>query len=347
MMNMKKEVWGFCPPPIGGISIYCKRLAEKMAVRDKSFVMRNFAPSKSSSPYIVDVKNALIEFFKLPFVKKRIIHAQFTNFNLLLLLYLFGWKHKLVLTLHNRRLVLLKGWRRLVISRLLRRVKYVIFNDPTYIPSLVENFKIDEGKIVILPTYISPGEDEMKGLTPDIEDFIARHEYTLSANANRIIKNELFGDLYGIDQLIVLMDRLVNEDGLNAGMVFCISEIFNQGYYEECLDKINSLGLSEHFHFVIQSKVNGFEVWGATDLFLRPTMSDMEGVSVKEALQFGTPVVASDVCTRPREATTYVAGDTDDLYNKVSPLLLERKRVYYVPEVAVDEEVYRLYSLID
>ena len=75
-------------------------------------------------------------------------------------------------------------------------------------------------------------------------------------------------------------------------------------------------------------------------------MSDMEGVSVKEALQFGTPVVASDVCTRPKEAVLYATGNAEDLFEKVYPLLIERKRVTYIPDVCVEDEVMRIYSLL-
>jgi hypothetical protein len=225
-------------------------------------------------------------------------------------------------------------------------VKFIIYNDPTYTSLLQEKFEVDESKIVILPTYISPSKDELKGLTPDITSFLAEHEYTMSANAHRVICN-VYGDLYGIDQLIYLMDRLVNEKGLDVGLVFCISEIFNYEYYDQCRARIKELGLERNFLFVIQSPVNGFEVWAATDVFLRPTMSDMEGVSVKEALQFGTPVVASDVCTRPKEAVLYEAGNADDLFEKVYTLLRSKSRVTYNPEVRVEDEILHIYSLLD
>jgi glycosyltransferase involved in cell wall biosynthesis len=176
-----------------------------------------------------------------------------------------------------------------------------------------------------------------------MEEFINKHEYSISSNAHRVINN-VFGDLYGIDQLIDLMNRLVNEKGLDVGMVFCIADIFDHEYYDKCVARIEELGLTEHFCFAVNSPVNGFEVWAHTDLFVRATMSDMEGVSVKEALQFGTPVVASDVCTRPKEAVLYKTGDADNLFEKVYPLLMERKRVVYTPEVRVEEEVMRIYS---
>ena len=49
------------------------------------------------------------------------------------------------------------------------------------------------------------------------------------------------------------------------------------------------------------------------DVFLRPTLSDGASVSVQEALWCGTPVVASDVCLRPREVALFKTGDADDL----------------------------------
>lgn len=343
---MKKEIWGFYPPPIGGISIYCKRLAEKLHAIDESVIMRDFAQSGYESECVVRVKNRVLEFMKLPFVPKRIIHAQFTNFYLLMMLFFFGGRHHIVLTLHNRRIVLLDGWKRKVVNRLFRRAKYIIYNDPAYTALLCEKYDIEKGKIVLLPTYMAPEQSEMRGLTTELEEFINKHEYSLSSNAHRVINN-VFGDLYGIDQLIYLMNRLVNEKGLDVGMVFCIADIFDYEYYDRCVAQIGELGLTDHFYFAVNAPVNGFEVWAHTNLFVRATMSDMEGVSVKEALQFGTPVVASDVCTRPQETVLYKTGDANDLFEKVYPLLLERKRTVYVPEVHVENEVMRIYSSLE
>ncbi len=342
---MKKEIWGFYPPPVGGISIYCKRLSEKLYAMEPTIVLRNFTKSDSGKEYVIDVKNRLWEFARLLFSERRIIHSQFTNIYMLLLLYVFGWRHPLVMTLHNRRLVLLDGWKRWVVNRLFRRARYIVYNDASYTSALQQKYDFDAGKVVILPTYISPSNDERKGLTPEIENFCKKHESTLSANAYLLDRN-VFGDVYGLDQLIELMDRLVNKAAKDVGLVFCIADVQNDAYYKECLEKIHALGLDDYFLFVIKSEVNGFEVWERSDIFLRPTMSDMEGVSVKEALEFGTPVVASDVCVRPSETVLYKKGDVDDLYDKVSELLQSKPRVKYNPAVSTPKELQRLYTQI-
>ena len=340
---MKKEIWGFYPPPLGGISIYCKRLAEKLNAAGHDVLLRNFAKSNSNKEYVADVHHRIWEFVHLLFVKKRLLHVQFTNIYFLLLLFVFGWRHPLIMSLHNRRIVLLGGWKRNVVNRLFRRASYIIYNDAAYTAELQEKYDIDASKVVILPTYISPSKDECKGVTPEIEEFCRRHEYSMSANANRL-QNNVFGDVYGLDQIIELMNRLEHGAGMDVGLVFCMAEIHNHEYYAECLSRIEKYNLKEHFLFVINSDVNGFEVWARTDLFLRPTLSDMEGISVKEALEFGTPVVASGVCVRPREAVLYSKGNVDDLYAKVHALLLKKERVVYSPEVLVPEEVAALYA---
>ena len=340
---MKKEIWGFYPPPLGGISMYCKRLVEKLYEMDSAIVLKNFAKSKSDKVYVVDVHHRIWEFVSLLFVSKRLIHSQFTNIYMLLLLYIFGWRHPLIMTLHNRRLVLLNGWKRNLLNRLFRRAQYIVYNDSSYTAELQSLYDIDIEKIVILPTYISPSKDECKGLTSEIEEFCSRHRYTLSANAHRLVKN-VFGDVYGLDQIIKLMNTLVNKDKLDVGCVFCIADASDSSYLHECQAMIHKHSLDDNFLFVIESTVNGFEVWARTDVFLRPTMSDMEGVSVKEALEFGTPVVASDVCVRPCEAVVYEKSNMDELYEKVFAVLQSGQRVKYNPEVSVPEVMQRLYS---
>lgn len=342
MKRKRVEIWGIYPPPIGGISIYCKRLTDLLHQEDETVIMRNFARSDAPVTYVRKVRFALLEFLRLPFVSKRIIHVQFRNVFFLFLLALLGWRHDTVITLHNRKMLLLNGLRQRLMTFFFKRVKTVIFNDPTYKPELLAKYHFDANKVVVLPTFIPPAPDELKGLTEDMERFIAAHDSVLSANASILIRN-VWGDVYGFDQMIELMNRLVNEQHMNVGLLFLLSEIGDVAYYDKCMERIHSLHLDAHFMMPIQSSVNGFEVWAKTDVFLRPTMTDMEGISVKEALLFGTPVVASSVCSRPKEAVLFEPGNVDDLFYKVLPLLHTKQRVTYVPEYDVVEMIRGIY----
>lgn len=340
---MKVELWGVYPPPIGGISMYCKRLVETLYNRDENISLLNFAKSKSSLPYIKNVRFAIIEIILLPFKSRRIIHLQLRNVLFLSFLFLFSRKHIIIITLHNRKMLLLKGLRKKIISLFFNRVKYIIYNDFTYTEQFLPMYKVDINKIVVLPTYIPPFESEKKGVTPDIEKFCESHKYLLSTNANILVRN-VWGDVYGFDQLIELMNRLVNGEKMDVGLIFMLAQIGDKEYYTECVRKISELGLTNNFLIVVNSKVNGFEVWEKTNLFIRATMSDMEGISVKEALQFGVPVIASAVCCRPQQAVLYEPGNVCDLFEKTVNLLNSRERVEYQPDVDVPSEIYKIYN---
>ena len=91
-------------------------------------------------------------------------------------------------------------------------------------------------------------------------------------------------------------------------------------YYGFCRKAVEQGGLGGHLFVVVRQG----ELWPLTqqcDLFLRPTSSDGDAVSVREALSLGVPVVASDCVPRPPGAVTYRTGDVADLFNKVEEVL--------------------------
>ena len=341
----KVEIWGVYPPPVGGISAYCNKLAGALHVMDESVILKNFARSRSRCDYVKDVRCRLLEILKLPFVSRRIIHVQFCNVWFLTSLYLTGWRHDIVITLHNRKLLLLKGWKERIVGRFLSRARAVIFNDPQFVDLLAAKYGIDRSVMTVLPTYIPPTESERRGLPDDMTSFFSKHRYTISTNAS-ILKRNVWGDVYGFDQIIGMMDILVNRKGMDVGLLFLFSILGDREYFDQCVERIRSLGLTDRFMLVIGSDVNGFEVWEKSDLFVRATNSDMEGISVKEALQFGTPVVASDVCTRPAEAVLYHKGDVEELAQKCADALESGKHVDYHQQADVPAKVMEIYNLI-
>jgi glycosyltransferase involved in cell wall biosynthesis len=58
-----------------------------------------------------------------------------------------------------------------------------------------------------------------------------------------------------------------------------------------------------------------------SDIFVRPTFSDGDAISVREAIALGTPVVASDVVDRPAGTLCFKTGDSNDLASKIESLL--------------------------
>lgn len=59
----------------------------------------------------------------------------------------------------------------------------------------------------------------------------------------------------------------------------------------------------------------------ASDLFVRPTYTDGDSLSVREALSLGVPAVVSDVGNRPPGTFLFRAGNPNDLASKVETVL--------------------------
>lgn len=341
----KVEIWGVNPPPLGGISVYCKRLTEQLAGLGCNVTLVNFARSRSADRHVRNVKCIFCEFLRLLFVSRRTIHVQLRNVWFLTALYLFGFRHNLVITIHNRKMLLLGGWKKKAMKLFLKRTSKVIFNDETFMPVLVEQYGVNPQKCMVLPTFIPPSNSERRGVPQEIIDFCKLHEKTISTNASIIVRNA-WGDVYGLEQLISMMDNLVNKRGMDVGLLFLLSEIGDNKYYTECLERIEKLGLKDNILFLIGLDTNGFEVWEKTNLFVRATLTDMEGISVKEALMTGTTVVASNVCTRPLPTILYSCGNVEDLTEKCAQALAYPKPFVYEPETNVPASIMEVYRAI-
>jgi hypothetical protein len=129
-------------------------------------------------------------------------------------------------------------------------------------------------------------------------------------------------DLYGADLAIEALSELRHHAphvGLVIGRPTAGDEAFRQ-YCENQRRRINALGLSSRVHLLTGER----ELWPltkASDVFLRPTTTDGDSVSVREALHFGVPVVASDVCRRPHGVVVFQSENVGDLAAKVRAVL--------------------------
>ena len=323
---MKIEIWGTYPPPIGGVSIHIKRLIHSINTLN-SVCLKNFSkyPYKGTSDYIINIHCALFEFISLLWCKKKVIHIHSNSYITFFAFLIFGQRHKLGITLHNQRLgQSIPKIQQTIVSSFFEKVQFIILNDENYSKKIIKKYCIDTNKMYIIPAFIPPLNIERKGLPDSITDFKNSHKFLISSNASQL-KKEKDIDIYGFDLLIDLTDKLVQKN-VNVGIIFCLPVIGDPIYYKECIEKIKNLALNDHILIVNENMDNGFEVWEASDLFIRPTSTDMEGISIKEALFVGTPVIASNVCKRANETILFESRDIDDLFEKVYSFYKEESK---------------------
>ena len=107
----------------------------------------------------------------------------------------------------------------------------------------------------------------------------------------------------------------------NLGFVFALAnEKVNTEYINKMHLRIKELNLEENFYFLTGQK----ELWPIfkkASLMIRPTNTDGDALSIREALYFKCPAIASDICDRPEGTILFKNRNLDDLCDKVKDVL--------------------------
>lgn len=148
-------------------------------------------------------------------------------------------------------------------------------------------------------------------------------------------------DLYGFDMMLDALHHFTKE-GADIRVFASINDILDRDLYEAFLKKRNQYGLDDRF-ILFDAKFD--EVWPFlvhADLFVRPTCTDGSALSIKEALWFETPVLASDCVPRPddsqlfenRSLAQFIEGISKNMKNPRQPVsekmkIASQKKFYY------------------
>jgi glycosyltransferase involved in cell wall biosynthesis len=211
------------------------------------------------------------------------------------------------------------------LSELLSGQTIVFIGDSTY-KSYEENGIILPRDVSIESPFLPPDQarerEILKTYPQELFIFAKEAAPLIVANAFQLsLLNEK--DLYGFDMCVHMVRQLKN-DFPHVKLVFALAQIGDQNYFERLRKQIANACLQNDVFFLTDQK----ELWPLlkrADLFVRPTLSDSFGISIAEALQFGTPAVASDVCIRPEGTMLFRCGDADEFFEKVLQVLHKRE----------------------
>jgi len=209
------------------------------------------------------------------------------------------------------------------------------------------SLNIDPNKISVIPGFLPPTtkQRDIDEIPQEIWNFIDNHWPVISANGFRIsFYNNL--DLYGIDMCIDLCNKL-RDTYAQIGFIFCLSDIGDHNYFNKIRQTIAEEGIADNFLFVTRS-CQFYPILMKSDVFVRPTNTDGDAVSVREALYFKIPTVASDVVPRPEGVILFKNRDINDFTLKVEDVLhnytWHKKRL---EEVKVEDNFQEIISLYE
>ncbi|MFV0230406.1 glycosyltransferase [Empedobacter falsenii] len=316
-MKNKINIWGSLPEPYGGVSVHVQRLIQALEDFDNVELL-NFSKGNQviTQKNIRKSNNFFIEFIKVLFKKNIIVHLH-TNRLIVLLLFSFLKRKKYIITLHNKRFLDLEDKKKNLFILSLKNARLVFSNDYA-VQDLLINKNVN---IVKVPAFLPPQKQLTSIKLPEeFTLFRCKYKYVFSMSVFGF--NYLDKDDYGLKKIVELLKKI---EAPELGICLCISQ--PNPFDLECfINDIRVAGLENRVLFLINKISNGSDIWENSDAFLRLNNTDIEGLSIKEALLLNVPVIASDVCSRPNDAIVYKSEDFDDLINKFTDLLKHNEK---------------------
>jgi glycosyltransferase involved in cell wall biosynthesis len=326
MESLRVALVGVYPPPFGGVSIHIQRLLAGCLANNIRCTVFDRSWHTKKDPNVLN----LLRIWNLPRVlgtNQDIYHVHTVNRNWqipMLFNCLAGMRRaRLVLTYHALR------YSPQDFSPLGLRMTQAVLKSASHciaVNSGIKDKLLSMGagpeKVSVIPAYLPPvqKEEEKKQVPPEVWTFMENHAPLVCANAFAIIRDK-GEDLYGIDMCIELCAALKSIYA-GVGLVFLLPSIRDHEYFHELKRRISRQGIERNFFF--QTKPCQFyPVLMKSDVFVRPTSVDGDAVSLREALYFKIPSVASDAVARPEDTVLFGNRDTNDFILKVREVLAD------------------------
>jgi glycosyltransferase involved in cell wall biosynthesis len=342
---------GALPPPIGGFTVPLQRLIRRLEDAGLDYVVYDLINRRVVRPGTAPRP-----------IRRRawwLLRYFFTARDDLVCCHYIDWRVRVVVglmaLLGRRTLISIGGQslqdslgkgrlRRGLIAFSLRRYAFVVVHN-TVIRDLCLSLGVPAERVAVIPNFIPPPvlQEEIDAIPPEITQFMESRHPVISANASALVFYH-GEDLYGLDMCVELVASLKTRfPGL--GMVFCLPAIGDEEYYREMCRRIAEKGIEDSFRFV----TGAFPLYPflmKSQVFLRPTNTDGDANSLREALFFRVPSVASDVCPRPEGTVLFNNRDLADLTRKVEDVLDNyAARVEAMQELTVEDNSKKLIEL--
>lgn len=318
---MKKVLFiGPSPARIGGVSAHISRLA--YLLRDKyDFDYIDEGRGKIEGFYNLRNFNLVPYFRKIRVADIVHIHSGvfiLRTFHIIIAKKLF--RKNVIVSIHRN--LEMEGHVETT-RRLLKQCNCAILDSQVIFDSVFEK----DSKCVyrMMPAFLPPIESEEEPLPESVNAWIkkAREDASsimMCSSASDII--DFNGvDLYGNDMCIDSV-RVLNErkTGKNFYLVLIIHNTDRNPDKLKCYQEKIARESSNNI-ILITSPVSFVQIMKASDIVLRPTNTDGDSITIREALYYSKTTVASDCAKRPAGTCVFKTRDLEDFCNKIQNAL--------------------------
>jgi glycosyltransferase involved in cell wall biosynthesis len=166
-------------------------------------------------------------------------------------------------------------------------------------------------RIEVIPAFVGPAREGMAGerYEEELEQFLSSGP-TLVVAAYGIQPVGDGGDLYGLDLVVDAFAELAGERPTLRLVLFVARRPRRpraRRRLAELERRMGETGIGDRAYLAFGRPL--VPALRADVIFVRPSRADGDAVSIREALQAGVPVVASDVVERPQGTVLFPTGD--------------------------------------
>ena len=288
------------PPPVGGVSMHIQRL-QRIVNAQSNYECAVFDIGRLSF-YTSSGNKASVLTGIIFFLKCHLIHIHISHSSKLFIGRISKWLNKkIVFTLHNNREINTSS------TIKLKKLADCVINVSTdFVETMSE-------KVVNIPAYLPFSEKDYSSdsffteLKSYKNVFVAISSHPSSKPM--LIEGK---DIYGFD--LLLKGYLLNQ--LPDSVLVLIDPSGTMHHvYESEITYLNSIGRKVIY---VNHPVNFQELLKITSIFIRPTRSDGDSISIREALDFGVNVLASDCVVRPEGVDVYETENSSAIFSSFS-----------------------------
>lgn len=325
--------FGIIPPPYGGCSVYVKRLIDRLnfdGYKVGGFYLEPCDEQMIKSSPLYD-KWGWMETYLLPlkiwkYLKLtkpyRIIHSHFSleGMSYLWLLKVLGNK-KIIVTVHNSMVINFYNQtnfvNRFFLNKMLRSRDICWITVSSEGKSQLLSLPVSpSSNVYVIPAYIPVVDKNYTPLSAEMQGYLNDHDKNIAFYGHSFMQNNGI-DVYGFKTIIDLYSILLNSSHTNIGLVLCLSDSHDIEKIQELHDYARKQNVEDSIFWQIGAIKNIRTLWKNVDVYVRPTSTDGDSVAVREALDEGCAVIASDVCERPKNVVVYKFTEIEDLYSKL------------------------------
>lgn len=305
---------GPVPTPVGGVSVHVHRLSSWLSAQGIKVDLVDETKHKKKGVY--NIRSMRFLSYLRYLSRCNVAHIQssvhvFRIFHIVMCR-LFGLR--VIVTIHS--------WRPGDLITPINRIFLKLAHKVVLVRERINDyFKLKNYHV--FPAFLPPVSCR-RDLPEKIQTFIGkvrtRGYFLLCANAYEMV--EYNGqDLYGLDLCVELMDLLTSKSDVEAAFVFVVScDAKSNQLYANAQKLIKERGLENRF-FLYNKPVDFITLMKQCDLVLRPTNTDGDALTIREALYFDIPVIASDIVQRPPGTILFRNRDVKELMRRTVDVL--------------------------